>query len=88
MTYQNDPNRVPPRNLGRRADGSWGVLPLVAGVAAVLLLALLIFGIRDNNTSGVATRETPQTTAPNRTNPPATTPAPAPAPTPPPSPQK
>lgn len=82
MTYQNDPNRVPPRNTWRRPDGSWGMLPLIAGIAAVLLLALLVFGMRDDNTSGVASRDTPQSTAPTQNKPPATTPAPSPTPSP------
>ena len=74
MTYQNDPN---PRR-GMASDGSgWRNLGIIAGIAAVVLLGLLIFLPRD--TTSTASRDnSPRTERSTPTVPPSKAPATAP----------
>jgi hypothetical protein len=89
MTYQRDPN--PDRDQTRpsyirRDDGSWGMVPVL--ILVVALLGLGYFAYNRMNDAGTHPRSTttestrPATTPPatTPTTPPATTPAPTPAP--------
>jgi hypothetical protein len=75
MTDQRDPLRRRPSDYIRRDDGSWGMLPILAAIAFVVLLGYLFFG--DNFRA-------PNSTTANRTDAP-TTPRTTPSPTTPPA---
>ena len=77
MTDQRDPLRRRPGDYIRRDDGSWGMLPLLAAIAFVVLLGYLFF--RDNvdgpNATTANRTDGPTTTTPRTTPaPPATSP--------------
>ena len=73
MTYQNDPNRPdrdptlgrePARNFGRRADGSWNILPLALGAVALIVVGYMFLGDGTNTSDRPSTnieRTTPKT---------------------------
>ena len=76
MTDQRDPLRRRPSDYIRRDDGSWGMLPILAAIAFVVLLGYLFFG---DNFRG------PNSTTADRTDAPTTAPRTTPSPTPPPA---
>jgi len=76
MTFENDPNRSteagptrPRTGLGRDGarDGSgYGTLWMIAGIAAVVLLGLLIFGAGDRTSTATNTGDKPAPTTTNK----------------------
>ena len=80
MIYQNDPNRIDDHPTEPARDGmGWGV-PL--GIAAVVLIAGLMFFSSGGNRTTTASNTPATTTQTNPSGPERTTPAPTPAPAP------
>jgi hypothetical protein len=80
MTYQNDPNINTRPSVGARRgvrnDGfAWGI---PAGIAAVVIVAGLLFYNFSGNHTNTASNTSPTTTQSTPTPAPTTTPAPAP----------
>lgn len=75
MTYQRDPDHQAREDHVRREGGSWGMLPILIGLALVFGLGYLMFGTDwSSRTDGPANGQ--------RTERPATQPTPAPTPAP------
>jgi hypothetical protein len=84
MTFQNDPNRVRPEPLTKRDPlratpstfvGSWG-LPL--GLAAIVIVAGLLFFNTGRDRTTTASNNSPTVTQTNPSSPAPSTPAPTP----------
>lgn len=79
MTYQNDPNRLDDRT--RTGDGmGWGI---PVAIAAVVIIAGLLFFNSSGDRTTTASNNAPSVTQTTPSGPERTAPAPAPAPTPP-----
>jgi len=73
MTMPGDTDRPTRRPMSMNRDGEgWGILPIVIGIAAVVLVLYLVLGPRDRASTGMAQRSNaPQsrtTTPPGPTN--------------------
>jgi hypothetical protein len=76
MTYQHDPNstRERMRSQIRRDDGSWGMVPILLVLVAILGLGYYAFN-RMNEPGPNPRSTTTENTRPGATTPPAATPA-------------